>query len=279
MTQNSPSTTNSDELADPDVERLLQDYYTRYYRDELGLKDWQSRVTNRLHEEDTYCKRYIDYLCEWFAIDLKKLKIMVVGFGTGGELVVFNSLGADVHGVETNSYAYKIGLAKSKNHQIKDINLYSVPLEETGIHDETFDLVYCQTVIEHVDDVETSIKEMIRVTKIGGLVFIGAPDYRQWWEPHYKLPLPMFLPRILLKIALRYFGRPTQFLDSLNMVTSRQLTNLFMNENVTAFQVVHSWKESWKSSPRWHERLQMLTTKLFSIHRDQIWVLRKTHPR
>ena len=32
----------------------MKKYYTRYYYDELGLPDWQKRVTARLYEEDTY---------------------------------------------------------------------------------------------------------------------------------------------------------------------------------------------------------------------------------
>lgn len=42
--------------------------------------------------------------------------------------------------------------------------------------DDTFDLVTCQTVLIHVADAEVALREMVRVTKPGGVIAAAEPD-------------------------------------------------------------------------------------------------------
>jgi 2-polyprenyl-3-methyl-5-hydroxy-6-metoxy-1,4-benzoquinol methylase len=55
------------------------------------------------------------------------------------------------------------------------------------IADNSFDLVICQHVIEHLPDTVKTMEEMNRVTKPGGKIFIETPHYT-WFEAyrHYE---------------------------------------------------------------------------------------------
>ncbi len=50
--------------------------------------------------------------------------------------------------------------------------------EALPYEDETFDLVTCQTVLMHVAEAQAVIREMVRVTKPGGLVLAAEPNNR-----------------------------------------------------------------------------------------------------
>jgi len=261
------------------LESELTTYYTNYYRNQLGLPDWQSRVKLRLKEEEIYCRRFIDWIEEWFNYDFTGKKVLVVGCGTGGELVILYNKGAEVYGIEPNENALKISHMKATINNMdcnKIINAFS---EKLPFDDEKFDFIYCFTVLEHVKHIEESINEMVRCVKIRGKVFIETPDYRQFYEGHYKLPLPMFLPTWFNKIILKLLGRPTKFLDTINKVNSRKLKIIFSTLPVTAIKVYRNNIND-ASSPnsrlaRFVLSIQSFVQNFFGIHINQIWFLHK----
>ncbi len=51
-------------------------------------------------------------------------------------------------------------------------------VEALPFADDRFDLVTCQMVLIHVADAEVALREMIRVTRPGGLVVVAEPDNR-----------------------------------------------------------------------------------------------------
>ncbi len=257
------------------IDALIRKYYKAYYKGQLGLPDWQSRVDLRLNEEQLYCKRFIDFIELWLDYNFKGKKVLVVGCGTGGELVNFSSKGADVYGLEPNHDAYRISLLKAKLKGIPENNIVRGYCEKLPYADDHFDFVYCHTVLEHVGDVRRSIEEMVRVAKPRGRIFVETPDYRQFYEGHYKLPLPMFLPKWINKGLLKLLGRPTQFFDSLQFVNSRRLTNIFKQYPVTAFMVIRPWAKGEKLSLNVFVSIRYLIAKYAGIQNNQIWILQK----
>ena len=73
--------------------------------------------------------------------------------------------------------------------------------------DRTFDLVFSNEVIEHVEDDQTAVAEMVRVTKRNGRVLIFCPNrwypveqHGIYWRGEYKFgnkPLVNYLPDFL----------------------------------------------------------------------------------
>ena len=257
------------------LDAAIQIYYTRYYRDRLGLPDWEQRVNLRLHEDDVCLKQEVEWVERWINYRFCNKRILLVGAGTGAEFVGFSKRNCAVFAVEPNPEAVKIGQLKARLLNIETGQFIRGAGEALPFFKDSFDFVWCYTVLEHVQCVRSCISEMIRVTRPLGYVFIETPDYRQFYEPHYKVTMPMFAPRWLLRLWLRVLRRPTEFLDSLQFVSSRFLANLFQEFPVTAFQVIHSWPDSWRSNPTFQTRLTQWVTKTFGIQRDQFWLLQK----
>ena len=119
------------------------------------------------------------------------------------------------------------------------------------------------------------ISEMIRVLQPGGGLFICTPDYRQFYEPHYKLPLPMFLPKIVNKILLKIFARPTTFLDTLNLFNEKDINKILNQHNVTATRIYECIPKEWTKHPSFQIKIIKYITIKFGIHKNQYWFIKK----
>lgn len=60
--------------------------------------------------------------------------------------------------------------------------------------DATFDLVFSNQVLEHVENLEQSLAEMARVLKPGGRVLSLFPHREAWFEFHVGLPFVHWFP-------------------------------------------------------------------------------------
>jgi len=95
--------------------------------------------------------------------------ILVVGCGDGKEaLGIKNLTGAEVIGVDINPN-FNEGVKK----EVKLIEGDATALE---FRDESFDLIYCYHVLEHIPDYEKALVEVKRVLKSGGCFLIGVPN-------------------------------------------------------------------------------------------------------
>jgi hypothetical protein len=62
----------------------------------------------------------------------------------------------------------------------------------------------------------TCIREIVRVTKPGGLIQIHADDARNHWDGHVSIPMPAFMPRRYTRAYLEVFGlgHRAEFIDN-----------------------------------------------------------------
>ena len=73
--------------------------------------------------------------------------------------------------------------------------------------DDSFDVVVCSHVYEHVPDPEIMFQEIHRVLRPGGVCYFSAGNRLMWNEPHYNLPLLSVLPRPLAHLYIRLSGK------------------------------------------------------------------------
>ena len=261
------------------LKKLLRKYYTDYYRSQLSLSDYKMRVKERENEnlaESYYSsKNRIEQISRLinFKFDQSK-KILVVGAGTGEEMAQLFRMGCQLYGIEPDESALQILKLRAKMNQLDGSGLKKAVAEKIPFNDNYFDLVYCWQVLEHVQNVEQSIKEMVRVTKSNGYIFIGTPDYRQIAEPHYKIYLPLFLPKWINKLLLKIRGKKTGFFNTLQPVTAKKVRNILRHCPVTMMQVINSYTEK---EFKIHDlrRLMFWIQEVWEIEQDQTWLIKK----
>jgi ubiquinone/menaquinone biosynthesis C-methylase UbiE len=213
-------------------------YYTNYYRDDCSLLDWEKRVAVRLEEETREVSRLreLEFI---LGIKFVNSNQLVVGAGTGGLITVLKqSFFCEVYGVEPCAEEYEIVLDRCREVGISTDNIKKEGAEQMSFTNNQFDFIHCFTVLEHVQNIEKSIDEMIRVLKPGGMILISTPNYSFPYERHYKIPFPTFLPKIFGKIFLKLLGKSTKFLDTINYI-KRDVINkiLVKKESIVWFNM------------------------------------------
>jgi len=122
----------------------------------------------------TYPKQLAMYLYDNFDMN-EKDHMLEIGCGRGEMLKNFKDLGLDVKGVDLSPEAPDY----NKDIEIKVCNVED---EMLPYEDNSFDIIYSKSVLEHLFYPETYMKEAYRVLKPNGIILTLTPD----WESTYK---------------------------------------------------------------------------------------------
>lgn len=87
--------------------------------------------------------------------------------------------------------------------------------------DQSYDVIICSQVYEHVPDDSILFNEIYRVLRPGGIVFFSGPNKMFPIEPHYYLPFLHWLPEKWADRYLRFLNKGTHFYER-----SRSVNNL-----------------------------------------------------
>jgi 2-polyprenyl-3-methyl-5-hydroxy-6-metoxy-1,4-benzoquinol methylase len=130
-----------------------------------------------------------------YNVQIKSIKILDIGVGLGRILQkiknTFPEKELELYGIDI-SIGY-LSVAKTKGIEVSCSNIEDLPYK-----DNFFDIIICTDVLEHVVDINASIKEVKRVLKNGGYLFIRVPnkeDLSQYLTsdyPYYFLHLRSF---------------------------------------------------------------------------------------
>ena len=112
-----------------------------------------------------YMKRV---LTQQLGIDPVGLEILDVGCGGGLLAEEFAALGARVTGVDPSAGSLEAARAHARASGF-EIHYQHGAGEQLPLLDASFDAVYCCDVLEHVDDVGHTVREIARVLRPGGV--------------------------------------------------------------------------------------------------------------
>ena len=131
-------------------------------------------------------------------------RLLDVGCGVGVLMDAMRRRGWEVQGVDVTPSAVRIARARF------GLDVIEGALEEAGFPDERFDAVTLWNVIEHVPDPPSTLREVARVLRPGGLLVLATPNvdaldarlFRQRWAlweapRHFNLFSPASLGALL----------------------------------------------------------------------------------
>jgi 2-polyprenyl-6-hydroxyphenyl methylase/3-demethylubiquinone-9 3-methyltransferase len=108
---------------------------------------------------------------------LKSLKILDIGCGGGLVSESFARLGGEVTGVDGSTESIEVAKLHSlKNPSVSSrINYLNTTIEELAVNSkESFDIVSCLEVVEHVDQLEVFMNALVSTLKPGGAIFLST---------------------------------------------------------------------------------------------------------
>ncbi len=107
----------------------------------------------------------------------------------------------------------------------------------TQFADKKFDLVFSNSVIEHLYTSENQLKMACEIQRVGKRYFVQTPNKYFPVEAHYAIPLAQYMPKDLLfffltKTRLSRLNRwdtkdAQQYLDEIRLLNEREMKMLF----------------------------------------------------
>ncbi len=168
-------------------------------------------------------------------------KILDMGSGCGTFVFYGFIHGYDMYGIDPSLWKLKFNRMKAKEYSYPPewINRFIVGKgENMPFQNNFFDCVSTYQSLEHVQDLDLVLKEMMRVTKSKGGIHIKCPEYLSTFEGHYLVPwLPLF-PKRLAKTYLSILKKPIYGLNTLQYTTR--------NDIIKRIYKICKEKPSWK---------------------------------
>ena len=138
---------------------------------------------------------------------VKGSDVLDVGCGDAGALIAFAEQGARCAGIECFDTSLEMGSLRAADHGVT-VDLRKGVAESIPYPDSSFDLVMLDNVLEHVNDRPLTLREVRRVLKPGGLLYMVTPKpfslYSLWNDPHYDLAGLVLMPR---RMQIWYFEK------------------------------------------------------------------------
>ena len=109
----------------------------------------------------------LSYL-QGLGVEVKRKKVLDIGSGVGGYSTQMVACGARVISLDLIRPSYQAG----ERHSLLTANALVIPL-----HDESMDLVFCASLIEHVSDPARLLSEIERTLVKGGYCYLSFPPF------------------------------------------------------------------------------------------------------
>lgn len=143
--------------------------YNKYMSKNILKRKMLSKFTDKII---SFIKKAVSECEQRSAGKNEKLRILDAGCGEGFlSGYMHDELGnqVDITGLEYTSEALKI--AKERN---KDINFIQGDIMDMPFEDNSFDIVVCTEVLEHLHDPAKALSQLLRVSK--GVLIISVPN-------------------------------------------------------------------------------------------------------
>lgn len=211
------------ELGTQDEQFMTRDYQYDYSEIMPSVYDIEARekkaVTTAAVLED------------FFGGPLSGLECLDVGGSTG---VIDHRLAQEFRRVVGVDIDEKAVAYAQDNFKRDNLSFQIGDAMQLDFEDESFDVVICSHVYEHVPDAVRMMDEIYRVLRPGGVCFFAGNVWLMVNEPHYNLPFLSVLPRPLAHLYLRVTGKGRFYYEKhLSYGQLRKLVGRFSFHNYT----------------------------------------------
>jgi SAM-dependent methyltransferase len=145
-------------------------------------------------------------------------RILEIGCGSGWRCIALAREGAVVTGIEPVPSGIKASIARGNLYPSLVLDFHEGVAEALPFPDDFFDIVISFQVIEHVQSVEISLKEIYRTLKKDGIAYMEIPNASYPREGHYRMFWIPYMPKTIGKIYVTLRGKNPAYVDQLNFI-------------------------------------------------------------
>lgn len=150
-------------------------------------------------------------------------RILEIGTGFGAFLIYGRREGLDAIGVEIDPPTAALARDLARANGLTGCSVVVGAGEALPFRPGSFDVVFSNSVLEHVRDPARVLREAVRVLRPGGRLHFIIPSYASFYESHYGIFWLPHLPRALAPLYVRLWGRDPRCLAGITFVTPGQL--------------------------------------------------------
>jgi Methylase involved in ubiquinone/menaquinone biosynthesis len=146
------------------------------------INNWNNaaKLYAEAQTESRYSRFCESFISDYFS-DVKNLKILDAGCGSGIFTDILSQNGGDVIGCDGSAEMVKLAKVNYPSLRFDSVNL----METLPYCDEEFDIVFCNLVLMDIDPIDGVISEIHRITKKNGKFFFSIVHpafYTGVWE-------------------------------------------------------------------------------------------------
>ena len=140
------------------------------------LKTYYSEV---MRPKSDYPEKLAKYLTSLYLDNSHRL-ILDIACGRGDHLRAFSEIGKQVTGVDIDSDAVKMCAPN-------DVIIHDITKGDCPLPDDSFDVVFNKSIIEHLQNPEVLLEESSRLLRKDGLIITMCPSWiHMGWGPFYQ---------------------------------------------------------------------------------------------
>ena len=165
-------------------------------------KHWEDFWSSSPGLDDVYANdgRVVTYLCS--RLDVRGLRVLEVGAGTGRDRVDLATRGAEVCTLDYSEESLRIMREASAAHGGENVRIVAGDALALPFRDGSFDIVFHQGLLEHFRDPLVLLRENARVLRNGGHLLVDVPQ-----RYHYYT----LMKRALMAVDKWFAGWETEF--------------------------------------------------------------------
>lgn len=183
----------------------MSNYQRNYAAGRPQMFDPKTRQERALRIVETLKDYYLS------SAKLESLDVLDIGSSTG---IIDNFLASyfrSVKGIDIDQKA--VDYAK-KQFSKNNLDFEYGNTMNLTFKPESFDVVICTQIYEHVPNSQKLFTEIYKVLKKGGVCYLAAMNKLWPIEPHYRLPFLSWLPKKLANIYLRSFKKIDRYYEN-----------------------------------------------------------------
>lgn len=206
-----------------------------------------------------------------------ELNVLDIGCSTGFMTGLYGQNFREVVGIDIDEGAVQFA---RRHNSGENIRYFVSDSMNTNFDNESFDVISCTHIYEHVPDSKRLISEIYRLLKKGGICYFAAGNRLILIEAHYRLPLLSVVPKPLAHLYLRILGRGTYYYEN-------HLTYWGLKKLVSPFEISDYTLKIIEDPERYHatdmvrpnslkQKIALWLLKVaYFISPTYIWVLKK----
>jgi SAM-dependent methyltransferase len=133
-----------------------------------------------------------------------RLEVLEIGAAQGRGLLALSRLGHSAVGVEPWAEAIDVARELARQHNAR-VDIRPGRCEELPFPDDRFDVVLAFSVLEHVTDLDRSLKEIARVLKPGGVLWFNTASALSPFQEEIRFfPLFGWYPDSMKKAIMQW---------------------------------------------------------------------------